>query len=68
MITEHTSCKEDHIEFTKITVSDLIDELNELYPNLKTLDFQVAINNKIVDKESRVTEKEIALLPPFSGG
>lgn len=68
MLAEFTNCEEETIDFTKSTVSDLIDELNDLHPELNTINFQVAIDKKIVDKNSLITEAEIAMLPPFSGG
>jgi len=68
MLSELTACTEDHIDFSKSTVSDLLDQLNELHPNLKKVDFQIAIDKQIVGKDSIVKQAEIALLPPFSGG
>ena len=52
----------------KRVVSELLDQLFEKYPTLKDRDFQVAQNQEIVLKNRLVTEGEIALLPPFSGG
>lgn len=68
ILAEYTNCEADQIEFNKTTVSELIDDLCVLHPKLKAMDFQVAINNKITAKEAEVTEGEIAMLPPFSGG
>ena len=68
MLAEFTNCEEETIDFTKSSVSELIDELNDLYPQLHTINYQVAIDKKIVSKDSILTEGEIAMLPPFSGG
>jgi molybdopterin synthase sulfur carrier subunit len=68
VLTEITQCNDERIEFLKSSVSDLIAVLFEKYPELKTKDFQVAQNHEIVSKTSLITETEIALLPPFSGG
>jgi molybdopterin synthase sulfur carrier subunit len=68
LLTEATNCKEETITFSKLSVSELLDTLFENHPNLKGKDFQVAQNQEIVSKNTSVSEGEIALLPPFSGG
>ncbi len=68
LIAEVTQCSEETIVFSKASVSELLDTLFEKYSNLKNKDFQVALNNEIVSKDTLITENEIALLPPFSGG
>ncbi len=68
MLAEITQCSEENLEFSRSSVTDLLDVLFEKYPNLETKDFQVAQNNAIVSKETLVSDAEIALLPPFSGG
>jgi len=68
LLSEATNCNEEVIEFSKSSVSELLDLLSEKHPNLKGKDFQVAQNQEIVSKDSIVNESEIALLPPFAGG
>ncbi|MBL4663362.1 MAG: MoaD/ThiS family protein [Flavobacteriaceae bacterium] len=68
LLAEISGCSEETMEFSKTTVSDLIETLFEKYPALKEKDFQVAQNLEITPKEMPITESEIALLPPFSGG
>jgi molybdopterin synthase sulfur carrier subunit len=47
----------------------LILEIKENYPDLKTLQFNVAINKSITANSVPLNDDdEIALLPPFSGG
>lgn len=47
----------------------LILEIKENYPDLKTLQFNVAINKSITEDSVPLNDDdEIALLPPFSGG
>ncbi len=47
----------------------LKDFLFERYPPLKSLEFNIAINQKLVTNNTLITEgAEIALLPPFAGG
>ena len=68
MLAEISGCSEEELEFSKTSVSELIETLFERYPPLKEKDFQVAQNHEITSREMPVTENEIALLPPFSGG
>jgi len=68
LLAEITSCSEERLEFSKASVSDLLDELFNKYPTLKDKDFQVAQNLEIVSKDAAITTNELALLPPFSGG
>ncbi len=68
LLAEVTECQEETLEFSKTSVSELLDTLFEKYPALTTKDFQVAQNHEIVSKEAAVSANEIALLPPFSGG
>ena len=68
LLAEITNCEEEVLNFSKVSVSELLEELFTKYPGLKEKDFQVAQNLKIVSKETIISEKEIALLPPFSGG
>ena len=68
LLAEITKCNEEPLDFSDKTIGELLKVLNEKYPNLKNKDFEVAHNNEIVSKETTVSEAEIALLPPFSGG
>ena len=68
VIAEITQCHEEVLEFSKSSVDDLLTMLFDKYPEIKINDFQVAMNNEIVSKDSIISESEIALLPPFSGG
>lgn len=68
LIAEITKCDEETLEFTKSTISDLKNILFGKYPELKNKDFQVAQNQEIVINDTIVSGKELALLPPFSGG
>jgi len=39
------------------------------YPKSKDIDFQIAINNKIIEGKADLKNgDEVALLPPFAGG
>lgn len=68
LIAELTKCNEETLEFSEVTISELLEYLFAKYPELRTKDFQVAQNQEIVSLETIVSGEELALLPPFSGG
>lgn len=68
LLAEITGCEQETFAFKKETVGELLDELYSKYPMLKSKDFQVAHAMEISDKNAIITQNEIALLPPFSGG
>jgi len=68
LLAEVTNCNNETIKFSNSNVAELLGFLFKKYPELKNKDFQVAQNNEIISKESIISESEIALLPPFSGG
>ena len=67
-LAEVTQKEEECIEFSKHSVSDLVESLFVKYPDLKNKDFKVAQNNELVSADAKITGAEIALLPPFAGG
>ena len=47
----------------------LVSELHRLYPALAGAKYVIAVNKKVVNENTALTENSIvALLPPFSGG
>jgi molybdopterin synthase sulfur carrier subunit len=47
----------------------LLEALKTEYPQLKPLNFSLAVNRQLVQEKTSLNGKEeIALLPPFSGG
>ena len=47
----------------------LVKELHSLYPALADAKYAIAVNKKVVNENTTLTENSIvALLPPFSGG
>ena len=47
----------------------LVKELHILYPDLADAKYVIAVNKKVVNENTSLTENSIvALLPPFSGG
>jgi len=68
LIAEITKSNKEQFEFEGNSVSELIEKLEQKYPALKQKEFQVAQNQELVDNNTIISEKEIALLPPFAGG
>lgn len=68
LLAEVTQRSQETLEFTKKSVSELVDLLFEKYPGLKHQDFQVAQHQEIASRNDIVSDSEIALLPPFAGG
>ncbi len=68
VLAEITKCSEETLSFSEGTVGELLAVLQAKYPALGTKDFQVAHKQEIVTKDTKITNPEIALLPPFSGG
>ncbi len=51
------------------TVSNLKELLENYFPDLKTLNYLIIVNNTNTKESDRIPEgAEVALLPPFSGG
>lgn len=67
-LAEVTQQEEESIEFSKHSISDLVESLYIKYPDLKNKDFKVAQNQELVSVDAKITGAEIALLPPFAGG
>ncbi len=68
LLSEVANCTEEQVEVSMQNVFEVLDFLYLKYPALKNKEFQVALNNKIVPKQTEINEGELALLPPFSGG
>lgn len=49
--------------------NNLIEFLNNQYPELRNQKYAIAINKKIINTNTLITEgSTVVLLPPFSGG
>jgi molybdopterin synthase sulfur carrier subunit len=49
--------------------NSLVKELHILYPALAEAKYVIAVNKKVVNENTTLTENsKVALLPPFSGG
>lgn len=67
-IAEITRCNKETLELSNATIGQLKEVLVDRYPELNTMDFQIAQNKEIVSSNTNVSGEEIAILPPFSGG
>jgi sulfur-carrier protein len=68
ILTDITGSSEQEIKDVE-SVSALKSWLWRNYPKSKEMDFQVALNNKLIDgKIDFKNGDEVALLPPFAGG
>ena len=70
MIAEKLEKKSEEIslDFTGDTLN-LRKFITDRYPVLQTMNFQIAVNQKIMESiVSGMKISEIALLPPFAGG
>ncbi|MFY0712679.1 MoaD/ThiS family protein [Seonamhaeicola sp. NFXS20] len=67
-IAEVTHKSEETLNVEGTKISDVLKLLNEKYKDLKHKDFQLAQNQELVTKETKLTGDELALLPPFAGG
>jgi molybdopterin synthase sulfur carrier subunit len=53
----------------KNNTRELLNSLHEKFPDLKNLDFSLAVNQQLIQENTSLKgNEEIALLPPFSGG
>ncbi len=68
LLAETTHCNEEELEFSGATISELREALYKKYSLLADKDFQIAQDQTLVSDESNISNKEIALLPPFAGG
>lgn len=53
-----------------INLKEFRKNLENKFPELKTKNFSIAVNEEVINDDDFIIEKdaEIALLPPFSGG
>lgn len=48
---------------------ELMNQLNEKFPQLKELKLRIAINQKIISENIKLNNNDVAaLMPPYSGG
>lgn len=69
-VSSSVGINEEVLQFNNpITVSEFREIIINKYPNLKNIQFRIAINLDVADNENYLKDKdELALLPPFAGG
>lgn len=71
IIADFTKKKEEVFELNEKThsIQFLQSQLEKLYPEIKSVTYSLALNQKLTDKNITLNNHdEIALLPPFAGG
>lgn len=69
MIAEWVGSAGQLVECRGSTVGELKKQLENQYPKLSGISYQVAVNQKMASSEIVLSEQdELALLPPFAGG
>jgi len=68
ILEDISGCREK--DFSNFASSDeLMKHLKAEYPDLENKTFQIAINQKIINTNTKLNNGDtIALLPPFAGG
>ena len=56
--------------FEDITsTNDLLSKMHGMYPTLKDMSYTIAVNQHIINKNTKLDDgDEVALMPPFAGG
>lgn len=67
-LTELVKKQQETLTISIGTASMLRKVLIEEHPELQEITFQLAQENKIINGEDRISEKNVDLFPPFSGG
>ncbi len=69
LIAEFVGASEQSVIAKGLSVQDLRHQLETEYPKLKTITYQIAVNQKITSDQYLFNDgDELALLPPFAGG
>jgi len=68
MIAEAIGLNNEELILNSELTSELRLFLLEKYPQIKSMKFNIAINQKIAHKHLLNENDEIALLPPYAGG
>jgi molybdopterin synthase sulfur carrier subunit len=71
LIADFTKKKTELFSFEgdSVTLLEVQSRLHEIYPELKSTNYSIAMNQKLVQGNPTTKDlDEIALLPPFAGG
>ncbi|MAY22020.1 MAG: hypothetical protein CMC74_04510 [Flavobacteriaceae bacterium] len=67
-LTEITGTASETIEVDGNSASGIRELLNNHYPKMKAIPYQLAQNNALLTEETVLTHQNIEVFPPFSGG
>lgn len=56
------------LEVSAQKFEDVRDDLEQAFPALKSMSYQLAQNNAIIEGETALDQSAIYVFPPFSGG
>ena len=56
------------LEVSEQKFEDVRDDLEQAFPALKSMSYQLAQNNAIIKGETALDQSAIYVFPPFSGG
>lgn len=56
------------LEVSEQKFEDVRDDLEQAFPALKSMSYQLAQNNAIIEGETVLDQSAIYVFPPFSGG
>jgi molybdopterin synthase sulfur carrier subunit len=61
---------DDRVAVENISDTDgLVKEINKLYPSMSGVKYIIAVDKKVIQENTVISEtSDVALLPPFSGG
>jgi len=68
ILSDITGQTQEKLEIENPTYSHLLASLYDRYPSLEDTPFKIAVENQIINNDDPITNHNIALLPPFSGG
>lgn len=71
MVVENTLTNSEvvAIEALDPTIKDLEKILQNKYPSLSNITYNIALNQQIQEKSTKINDRdELAFLPPFAGG
>lgn len=67
-LTEVTGKSYEELRLEAATVKGVKTALEQHYPSLKDMTYQVAENNSILTNEDTIQTTTLDIFPPFSGG
>lgn len=60
---------DEQSEWVGVTISEWLEGVYQMCPQLKQLPLKFAINNQLVEPDAQLNDQdELSVLPPFAGG